>query len=437
MIFQPRHIKCIQIPQNGTTGLAESYRSFFVTNVETVNCKPNHLGGGTFEIVLKYNNRNAKLFGEIETIPTLIAMGFSLSNPWDTESPLTTPHPMPMVVETYNETHDLETDTHTITISGRGLLEVLLSNKVIMPKLVYQSPELQEPAIGFYPWDILVDVFGRNVNGEKTPNKLDVTTIPVVQKQYLLPDEENTDVRFISNVSLVHDIVGIDADPMIECTFEYDSLLTVFTNIITANNLYVSGQMKADTTGHLHFDYVLHRLADLTLGTSAPLVYDYGALPPKTYNMLLSTQERRDVAYIKTPPLSEGEASSIYTATRGGVSENNIYKGWFCKETFFDATSIPFIDNVNDQKYMLMLKYVAADELYKEDNMPIKVDDAEYLFTPMDYYNNCWPGCKYTSIGPDDIQSTLVITALVLTGSKKEGWIITPELTHYVEPFHK
>ena len=56
---------------------------------------------------------------------------------------------------------------------------------------------------------------------------------------------------------------------------------------------------------------------------------------------------------------------------------------------------------------------------------------------PMDYYNNCWPGCKYTSIGPDDIQSTLVITALVLTGSKKEGWIITPELTHYVEPFHK
>ena len=29
-----------------------------------------------------------------------------------------------------------------------------------------------------------------------------------------------------------------------------------------------------------------------------------------------------------------------------------------------------------------MLKYVAADELYKEDNMPIKVDDAEYLFTP-------------------------------------------------------
>ena len=150
MIFQPTHIKCIQIPQNGTTGLAEPYKSFFITNINDVKVTQNRFGGGSFEMNLQYNNRNAALFSKIETVPTFIATGFSLEHLWDSESPATTPHPMPMVVETYNEEHNLEDDTHIISISGRGVLDVLLSNKVVIPKLVYQSNELAvEPNIGF------------------------------------------------------------------------------------------------------------------------------------------------------------------------------------------------------------------------------------------------------------------------------------------------
>ena len=53
----------------------------------------------------------------------------------------------------------------------------------------------------------------------------------------------------------------------------------------------------------------------------------------------------------------------------------------------------------------------------------------------MRYYQNCWPGCIYTSVGPNGETSSLLIESMVLTGSNVEGWIVTPELVHYTDPW--
>lgn len=437
MLFQPRHIKCIQIPQNGTTGLAEPYKTFFVTDFNTVKCTQNKFGGGTFEIVLPYSERNVLLFSGIKTTPTFIALSFYLEGIWDSETQADAPHPMPMVVESYNEEHDLlnpiKREGHTITISGRGVLDVLLANKVAMPKLVYETPYVDEPDKGYYIWDILVDLFARNINGETLPEGWAVTVTPE-EATYLLP--ESDDRRFVSNVSFIHNIEPITEgdlkDPKFERTFEGDNLLDLFTKNITAYNLYVRGRMNIDVDGKLHFDYELCRLTDLTVGSSTPLVYDYYAMPPKTFNRLLSTQELKQIVYVKLPAENEGE-NNIATVTRGPET-NKKFSGWFCKEMFVDDSSLPFGESYSEN-YNLMLTYAAADELYGEGNMLIEVDDIEYLYTPMKYYRNCWPGCKYSSYGPDGMRNTMVITSFVLTGSTQDGWIITPELVHYTEPY--
>lgn len=445
MLFQPRQIKCIQIPQNGTTGLAESYRSFFVVDFNSVKCTQNRFGGGTFEIVLPYTSRNVSLFSNIKTIPTFIAMSFYLEGIWDTETHTDAPHPMPMVVEVYHEEHDhlnpVKRDGHTITISGRGVIDVLLANKVIMPKLVYETPNVNEPDKGYYFWDILVDLFARNINGETLPTGWSVTTNPSDQT-YLLP--ESDDRRFVSNVSFIHNIEpileddaehGIYKDPKFERAFEGDNLLDLFNKSITAYNLYVRGRINIDVSGNLHFDYELCRLTDLTVASSTPLVYDYYAMPPKTFNRLVSTQELKQIVYVKLPTEGNATEGSIATVTRGPETNRN-FSGWFCKEMFVDDSSLPFGESY-DANYNKVLAYAAADELYGEGNMLIQVDDIEYLYTPMKYYRNCWPGCKYSSYGPDGMRNTMIITSFVLTGSMQDGWIITPELIHYTEPYIK
>jgi len=426
MVFQPRQIKCIQIRQE--EGIAQPYNSFFVTKPLAVKCKQNRFGGGDFEITLPYNQRNVYLFSNIETIPTFIAMGFSLETAWDSEIVSTKPHPMPMAVETYLENHNREEEPeeHTITISGRGVLDVLLSNKVVMPRMIYEDED------GFLPWDLLIDLFGRNVNGENTPDILDPVTVPPNSGSYLTP--LSNDNRFVSDVSLLHDIVEAGNDVRIERTYEGDDLLEVFTNYITAYSLYVTGQMKVDITGRLHFDYTIHRLNNLRSGTATPLVYDYGAMPPKTYNKLLSIQELRQIAYVKIKNPNSPELDTFETVTKGNKTDNAKYKGWMCKELFLDGSSLP-TEGLDPARYLSMLRFAAADELYKDGSILIKVEDIEYLFSPMDYYTNCWPGCIYTSVGPDGNTSDLVITSIVLTGSKQDGWVITPELSHYTNPY--
>lgn len=432
MIFQPRQLRCIQIRQNGTTGLALPYRSFFITEIISVRYKLTRFGGGDFELTVPYSDRNVELFSHIEDVPTFIALSFSLDESWDTQTAVNTPHPMPMVAETYNEEHNLEENLHVIHVSGRGALDVLLDNKVIIPKIIYQSSDTTlEEDKGFYPWDIAVDLFGRLVNGDKTPDVLTPRPPDLLENvPYIGP----SDPRYVSNVSLLHDIVPQEDDPRIEKTYDGDSLLETITNILTTNNLYISGKMYVDAFGCIHFDYMIHRLTDLTLGTDQPLVYDYGAMPPKLYNKLLSIQESRVVAYIRVKPEVDQEEGDIYTVTKGTQEDNAKYRGWKCKELYFDGSSLPFGDST-DANFIKMVQYVAADELYKEGNTLINVEDIEYLYTPLKYYVNCWPGCIYTSIGPTGIQSKMVIVSFVLTGSKQDGWLITPELAHYTDPY--
>lgn len=432
MIFQPRQLRCIQIRQNGTTGLALQYRSFFITEIVSVRYKLTRFGGGDFELIIPYNDRNVELFSHIDEIPTFIALSFFLDEAWDTQTAVNTPHPMPMQAESYNEEYNLEENLHVIHVSGRGALDVLLDNKVIVPKIIYQSSDvLLEEDKGFYPWDIAVDLFGRLVNGDKTPDVLTPRQPDLLENvPYIGP----SDVRYVSNVSLLHDIIPQEDDPRIEKTYDGESLFESITNIVTTNNLYISGKMTVDAFGCIRFDYMLQRLTDLTLGTDHPLVYDYGAMPPKLYNRLLSIQESRVVAYIRTKPEGEQEEGDIYTVTKGKQEDNIKYRGWKCKELYFDGSSLPFGDST-DANFIKMVQYVAADELYKEGNTLINVEDIEYLYTPLKYYVNCWPGCIYTSIGPTGIQSKMVIVSFVLTGSKQDGWLITPELAHYTDPY--
>lgn len=435
MIIQPHQIRCIQIRQNGS-GLSLPYQSFFVTDAISIKSTQNRFGGGDFELVVPYNQRNVNLFSKIETIPTFVTVSFFLDTSWDTQTANSNPHPMPCMAESYNEEHDLDTKIRTIRVSGRGVLDVLLSNKVVIPKLIYESPEgTTEENSGFYPWDIVVDVFGRNINGEKTPTILTPTTVPPDAPSYLIPDGENTDSRFVSNVSLLHNITPIEGDRKIEKTFDGESLTDIIKTHITADNLCITGQMTVDALGCIHFDYMIQRLTDLTLGTARPLVYDYGAMPPKTYNRLLSTQELRQVAYVK-PPAEEGDPGSVFTVTKGSQADNAKYKGWNRKEIFVDGSSVTFGDTV-DAQYIKMLRYLAADELYAEGNVLIDVENVEFLFTPLRYYTNCWPGCIYTSIGPNGTESKMLIINFVLTGSKQDGWIITPELARYTDPYEE
>lgn len=425
MIIQPTHVLCVKIQQDDA-GLALPYRSFFITETKTLKVKATTIGGD-FEIVLPYTPRNVSLFSTIETEPTFIVVSFLLNTMWDTEAYTEASHPMPMVVETYYEQQDfIDEEDRTITISGRGVLNVALSNKVIMPKTIYQYM-YDDDTQGFYPWDIAVDLFGRNVNGEKTGDELPNVSTNPPNEPYLLPP----DPRFVSDISLLSDITPIETDPKLEREYDGEELESTINTLISSNNLYVSGKMSVDQNGRLHFDYTIRRLTDLRLGTAAPLVYDFGAMPPKVYNKLISTQELRQVLYVRMPETAENR---IETVTRGSAEDNQRYKGWFCKEAYLDASSLP-IGEPGTEQYLKMLTLAASDELYKEDNMLVKVENVEYYFTPMDYYVNCWPGCIYTSIGPDGLLASLVITAFVLTGSTQDGWVITPELSHYIEPY--
>lgn len=500
MILQPKHVRCFQIRQNGTgsdIGLSEPIRSFFITKTKTVRAKQTRQGGGDFEIVLPYTTRNRRLFSQIDTITTLVAISFFIDGPWDTSAKSDAPHPMPYVVETYSEKHDNLEKEHTITISGRGVLDVLLSKKVIIPNLIYRDNAMvvaSDPTSGFTPQDIAVDVFGRNVNGDKTPTNF--YSVSGEEGQYLTRDMPvGQRGRYVSDVSLLHNIprvggvyigqtfptraalmaystvyehelgeftyvladegrdgaktrwevgvssgekVFVEAQPpkeiRIEKEFNNDNLLDVISSIVSTYNFYIWGKISIDSTGRLNMDYMIDNLEDRRAGTAEQLVYDYGAMPPRNYDKLLSTQEERQIVYVKMPPKTGAEAGDIYTVTRGSAEDNKKYKGWFCSELFYDASSVPADENVTDD-YITMLKYIGADELYQEGNMLIKIEDVEYLFSPMRYYDNCWPGCIYTSIGEDGEYSDLIITALVLTGSEQDGWIITPELAHYTEPY--
>jgi hypothetical protein len=443
MILYPRQIRCIQICQNGTDsdypGTVQPYKSFFIAKTDAVKCKQNRIGGGDFEITLPYNQRNVDLFSKIETIPTFILISFYTENPWKISSINSIPHPMPMVVETYGEAHDLLERKHTITISGRGVLDVVLSNKVVMPKTTYQNPSNidnpYDPELSYAPWDIAVDLFGRNVNGDKTPTDkfIDIgSTMP----SYLLSTDNPLDVRFIPDISLTSDVEYKTGEPRIERSYDGDSLAEAITGLIAINNLCITGRITIDEIGHMHFDYIIQRLTDLRLSEDVtnPLVYDYGSMPPRSYQKLLSNQEERDVVYIKRPPLTGETVSDYVTVTRGTEADNKKYFGWVMKETTFDGSSLP-MGELNEAKYLAMLEMAAADELYKDGNTLVKVEDIEYLYSPMRYYQNCWPGCIYTSIGPDGEKTSLIIESLVLTGSDVEGWVITPELSHYVDPY--
>lgn len=439
MILYPRQIRCIQICQNGTDsghpGTVQPYKSYFIPKIEAVKCKQNRLGGGDFEITMPYNQRNVDLFSKIETTPTFILTNFFIENPWDTASNVIIPHPMPMVVETYNETHDVLERKHNIVISGRGVLDVVLGNKVVMPKTTYQRPgngSEYVPTLSYTSWEIAVDLFARNVNADKAPR--DVFSTQGDPHPYLLSTDTPLDERYIPDISLTSDVEYIEGEARIERTYDGDSLTDAITSLVNFSNLCITGNVNIDAAGHLHFDYVIRRLTDLRLNTTKPLVYDYGAMPPRNYNKLISTQELRQVAYVRMPPHDGYPAGDTYTVTKGSAEDNASYLGWMRKEVFVDSSSLPAGDTLASDMFIRMLKMSAADELYKEGNMLIKVEDIEYLYSPMRYYQNCWPGCIYTSFGPDGEKSSLLIESMVLTGSNIEGWIITPELVHYTDP---
>lgn len=438
MIIYPKHIRCIQIRQNGTGTASpgsQPYRSFFIEKIEGVKCKQNRLGGGDFELTLPYNARNKELFSQLETVPTFIAMSFFLDGPWDTTTKSSIPHPMPMVVETYNEKHDILERKHTIVISGRGVLDVILSNKVVMPKITYRNPENANPydeGLAFPPWDIAVDLFGRNVNGDLTPkDKFNTIGDP---NPYLLSTDPSLDERFIPDVSLLSDAEYRTGDHRVERAYDGDSLLDVITSLVNLSNMCITGQMNIDEKGHLHFDYTIRRLVDLRVNTAMPLIYDYGAMPPRSYDKLLSTQELRQVVYVKMPPHNLETVGAYQTVTKGTAEQNATYFGWVRKELYVDGSSLP-INETATESYLNMLTMSAADALYADGAVLINIEDIEYFYTPMRYYQNGWPGCIYTSIGPDGESSSLLIESLVLTGSNTEGWVITPELSHYTDPY--
>lgn len=409
-----------------------THRSFFMTDIEKIKAKVGFLGDGDFSITMSFTNRFQNFFNKIDIEPTFVFINFKLDEPWEVNQ-MSGHMAMPYRVETYNEAHDHTTDTHEITISGRTAFTAMMASRVIQPALIYT---MDDDETGFYPWELACDIFSRNINGD---NKQDLSGAisGINEGDYLTYKREHTDPRYIPNVHLLHEgfIFKENSDVLLQPAYHGDIVLDVLNKLFQRCRAYIDGKIHITECGVISFVYTLKRLKDLRIKygekmSTTPLIYDYNAMPPKNHEYLLSIQEEKDIVYVKTPDPNEQDNHAVYTVSKGNIDDNDKYFGWNRREMFNDATSLPLL-GLDETKFNKMMKLTAADNLYADENMKTDAENIEYYYTPLRYYINCWPGCIYTNYGTDEKETQQLITAFMLTGSKRDGWLVTPELSRY------
>lgn len=429
MVIQARQCLVVKLCPN-QNGTENCYKTSFVVDLKKMKGKITYTGEGDFSATLPYNNRNVELFSNIDEIPTFFLINFDIDEPWDVGAESKTPTPMPFRIETYNEEHDLLEDEHRITISGRTAFSALLDSRVIHPRLVYQYESVED---GYFPWILAGDLFSRNVNADKKQDIIDAVGInPIYYMQH-------TDARYVPHVSLTHQVVPHAQDPKFQIAYLGNNLLETIKGLVARGRTYIQGVVRL-VDNEFHMDYIIKKFEDLRLGhtTETPLLYDYGAMPPRNYNKLLSIEENRDMTYAKIAH-ELGESSGnpatyeVYKRNAQAVAKS---RGWNRKEMFYDGESLPLSDLSYD-KQVLMLKMAAADELYADGNMLTDIEDIEYHYSPLKFYENCWPGCVFSSFGPSGKETDLLITGLVITSSETEGWVVTPELSRYKDIYEE